>query len=491
MRLRVRAAIAACSASMLMAGSPAHAQNAAPPVSGAGALTVSASVRGRVYAWNWFGENPGGDYTYPAALVRLAVAQPGTSFEWRVEAGVPVIGGLPGDAVLPPPQGQMGLGGSYVAANDNATSAAGIFPKQAFLRWKALAGVLGQSLTIGRIEFDDGSEVIPADATLAALKRDRISQRLLGGFGFSDVGRSIDGALYSRTASRLTMTGLAGRPTQGVFDANGWPELKVALFYGALTRQIGSDRSPGEWRAFGLGYDDYRPVIKTDNRPLAQRAGDTGSVILGAYGGHYIQLAATPAGTVDLLGWGVVQTGSWGALDHRAGAFALEGGWRPAALVRYGAWLRGGHNFGSGDDDPGDATHHTFFQALPTPRPYARLPFFNMMNNRDSFAEAIARPTRRLTLRSDLHALRLADPADFWYSGGGAFEPETFGYTGRPSNNETSLASLWDISGDYTVNRHVAVAAYYGHASRRAVPSSIYPDGGNLHFGYLETLIRF
>ena len=125
-------------------------------------------MRGRIYAWNWFGDNPGGDYTYPAALVRLAVAQPGTLFEWRVEAAVAAIAGLSGDAVLPAPRGQLGLGGSYVAANDNATSAAAIFPKQAFLRWKSLAGVPGQSLTIGRLEFDDGSEVIPTDPALAA-----------------------------------------------------------------------------------------------------------------------------------------------------------------------------------------------------------------------------------------------------------------------------------------------------------------------------------
>jgi hypothetical protein len=491
MRSPVRAAIAACCASCtsLFAASPVHAQT--PPPTTASALSVSGSIRGRIYAWNWFGQNPGGDYVYPAALVRLALARPGNSFEWRVEAAIPAMAGLPDAAVLPPPQGQLGLGGAYFAANDNATSTAGIFPKQAFVRWKTLAGVPGQSLTIGRVEFDDGAEVIPANATLGALKRDRISQRLLGGFGFSDVGRSIDGALYSRTAAKLTVTALAGRPTRGVFDVNGWPELKVALFYGAVTRQIGSDRNPGEWRAFGLGYDDYRSAVKTDNRPLATRTADTKSVIVGTYGGHYLQIAGTPAGPVDLLAWGAVQTGSWGALTQRGDAFALEGGWRPAALGRYGIWLRGGYDYGSGDDDPGDATHRTFFQVLPTPRPYARLPFFNMMNDRDLFGEAIARPTRRLMLRSDLHALRLARSSDLWYSGGGAFEPETFGYTGRPSNGATPLAGLWDISGDYTVNRHVGVTIYYGHATSRAVPEAIYAGGGNLHFAYLETLLRF
>jgi Alginate export len=490
MRSRAWTTIAAGCVSVLIASSSAGAQTAAAQPDAPGALTVSGSVRGRIYAWHWFGETSGGDYAYPAALLRVAVAQPRPTFEWRVEAAVPLIGGLPHDAVLPAPRGQLGLGGSYFAANDNAVNAAGIFPKQAFFRWNRLAGVSNQSLTIGRIEFDEGSEVVPASTTLAALKRDRISQRLLGGFGFSDVGRSIDGALYSRTASQLTITALAGRPTRGVFDVNGWPELNIALFYGALTRQIGSDRNPGEWRAFALGYDDYRSAVKTDNRPLAMRAGDTKSVSVGTYGGHYLQIAATPAGPVDLLAWGAVQTGSWGALAQRAGAFALEAGWRPAALAPYGVWLRAGHDVGSGDHDPGDHRHGTFFQVLPTPRPYARLPFFNMMNTRDSFVEAIARPLGRLMVRSDLHALRLAQATDLWYSGGGAFEPETFGYTGRPSSGQTALAGLWDISGDCILSRHVAATIYYGHGSSRAVPDTIY-GGGNLQFAYLEITLRF
>src|SRR5581483_2141275 len=168
-----------------------------------------------------------------------------------------------------------------------------------------------------------------------------------------------------------------------------------------------------------------------------------------------------------------------------------EGGWRPAALVRYGVWLRAGYDSGSGDDDPADGTHHTFFQVLPTPRPYARTPFFNMMNLRDAFVEAIARPAPPLLVRADVHGLQLAEPGDLWYSGGGAFEPDTFGYAGRPSNGHTALADLWDVSGEYTVNRRLAVTLYYGHASSRAVPRSIFAGGGDLHFAYLETLVRF
>ena len=54
-----------------------------------------------------------------------------------------------------------------------------------------------------------------------------------------------------------------------------------------------------------------------------------------------------------------------------------------------------------------------------------------MMNNRDVFGELQLRPSKKITVRSDIHSLRLANRNDLWYSGGGAFQPWTFGYTGR------------------------------------------------------------
>jgi hypothetical protein len=458
-----------------------------------GDITVSGSVRARSYSWDWFGGSANGDYTYPAALVRLGLSKSHTRYDWQAEFAIPVVLNLPTTAIAPAPQGQLGLGAAYFAANDdNASNAAALFLKQGFVRLKNLGGVAGQSLKIGRIDFNDGTEVTPKDATLAALKRDRISQRLLGNFGFSDVQRSFDGAQYGLTGTRLDLTGLVGRPTQGVFQVNGWPELDINVFYGALTGQIGGDRHPGEWRVFGLGYDDYRDgAVKTDNRSAAMRSADTESIAVGTYGGHYLQVVATSAGPLDFLAWGAAQTGAWGVLTQRAGALAVEIGWQLAALERLKPWVRAGYNYGSGDHDPGDDTHGTFFQVLPTARIYARLPFFNMMNSRDAFGELILRPAKSLTVRTDVHALQLADRNDLWYSGGGAFQPETFGYTGRPANGRSDLATLYDVSGDFAVNSHLALGVYYGRAVGQAVTQAIYAAGDNLHLGYAELLLRF
>ena len=73
-----------------------------------------------------------------------------------------------------------------------------------------------------------------------------------------------------------------------------------------------------------------------------------------------------------------MQNGYWDSLAQRSGAFAAEAGWQPPGLERIKPWLRVGYDYGSGDKGPNDATHGTFFQVLPSPRVYARFPFFNM-----------------------------------------------------------------------------------------------------------------
>ena len=111
-----------------------------------GDVEVAGSIRARSYSWDWFGSNAAGDYTYPASLMRLGMSQTHTSNDWQVEFALPIVVKLPTTAVMAAPQGQLGLGGAYFAANDNTASSAALFLKQGFFRWKSIAGVPGQSL---------------------------------------------------------------------------------------------------------------------------------------------------------------------------------------------------------------------------------------------------------------------------------------------------------------------------------------------------------
>ena len=465
----------------------AQNQPSSKPITFAG-IHFSGSLRVRPEAWDWFDTSAAEpNYAYFASLLRLSLSQERPKWDWQAEFAQPLLLGLPEDSIAPPPQGQLGLGANYFAANANST-AAHFFAKQGFVRFKGIFGDKASSFRFGRFEFVDGAEVVPKDTTLAVLKRDRIAHRLVGNFGFSHVGRSFDGIQYVRGTPGMNFTLLAARATQGVFQVNAWGELDTDILYGALTRST-STKSPGEWRLFALNYHDGRPILKTDNRPVAARTADHDNIRVTSLGGNYLQTLNTGWGTTDLLFWGAWQFGSWGVLEQRAGAVAIEGGIQPALKLK--PWFRAGYFYSTGDDNPNDGQHGTFFQVLPTPRIYARFPFYNLMNNQDAFAEVTLRPHPKWTIRSDAHFLRLSNRHDMWYSGGGAFQPGTFGFAGRPSNGVQSLANVYDVSADYQISPHLTLTGYYAGATGRAVIQKTYPSGGTGQFGYAEVNWKF
>lgn len=466
---------------------------AAPPIRWHG-LTISGNGRLRAHGWNSFDDGSGrGSYGFVESIFRLGIGQTRKRFQWQVELAQPSLLGLPNDAILPGTPGQLGLGASYFAANDASRAAASLFPSKAFVRFTALGGKAANQLTAGRFEFIDGTETRPANATLAWLKQERIAHRLIGNFAFSLTGRSADGASLSLNRGKANFTFAAARPTRGVFQVDGLGDLDVAWEYGAMTVPTGSGKSSGDLRIFGLGYQDVRAVTKTDNRGLAVRGGADrfANINIGTVGMHYLhQLDAGASGTFDWLVWGAAQFGQWGVQQHRAGALALEAGWQPHATA-WKPWFRIGYAYGSGDGNPNDTRHNSFFQVLPTPRIYARFPFYNMENSNDASAMLVLRPSLKVTLRTDVRALRLSSRHDLWYQGGGAFQPRSFGFVGRASGGLRGLANLWDASADYRASAHWGIGLYYGHAWGKGVLHSIYPRHPNGDFGYAELLYRF
>ncbi len=456
-----------------------------------GSVTFSGSLRARAENWNWFETTAAdGSYTFGALLLRLALSQQKEKFDWQIEGAFPLLIELPKNAIAPAPQGQLGLGASYFAANGQQDASAIL--KQAFVRFKGLGGDGPSSLRLGRFEFAEGAETSPADATLQTLKRDHIAQRLIGTFGFSHVGRSFDGVQYVRNTKASNLTLVAARPTEGVFQLRSLYELDIDFYYGAFTRQLSGKRANGEARVFTVHYHDGRRVAKTDNRPVAIRQADTDKIRLTTIGGHYLGALKAGAGTADLLLWGVGQFGDWGALDHHAGAIAVEAGYQFNA--KWKPWLRAGYFRSSGDSNPNDGDHTTFFQMLPTPRIYARFPFYNLMNNEDGFVQLRLKPQAKLSLRSDARYLRLSNENDLWYVGGGAFQKGTFGYLGRPSGGKKSLGLLLDLSVDYHLTQTTSLTLYLSGVRGGEVPASLYPQGGPrpaARFFYFELTQRF
>ena len=458
-----------------------------------GSAVFSGSVRSRVENWGWF--QPASTaydtgYTFSGSTIRFGLSRTTKTFDWNLELEAPVLLHLPDNAVAPGAAGQLGQGATYYVANSRSSNAAMIFPKQVFVRWKPLS-LPGASLRLGRFEFQDGSEVAAKDPTVAVVKRDRIVQRLLGPFVFTHVMRSFDGFhfIYDKPKTNFTLIGAV--PTRGVFQVDGWGWMKVAFVYGSATRQVQTKSTSGEWRAFSLYYDDWRHIPKADNRPAAVRTADLANIRIATWGAHWVQATKLSAGTLDLMGEFALQHGRWGRQQHRAGMVDVEAGFQPKVLSRLKPWFRAGYYYGSGDDNPSDNKHQTFFQVLPTARPYARFPFFDMENNVDRFAMLTLRPHPRFTFKTEAHSLGLASGRDLWYAGGGAFQPWTFGYQSRAGNGSKALANLFDANVDVVVNPHLTISPYIGYASGKSVIQSIYPRGKNGHLAYLEMTYRF
>ena len=492
--LRLLAAMVVFASASMLAQQPAtpdEKKDPTPSTYKLGPLDFNVNWRTRTEGWDWFkGTSGHGNYTLGDSLLRIAIGQHHERFDWFLEGAQVAIVGLPNMAVVPAPQGQLGLGGTYYAANSDHTNNVGGFLKQGYLNLKDF----GANLKIGRFEYFDGNEVKPKDPTLATLIQTRIAQRLIANFGFSAVQRSFDGVQVSSNLGHDNLTLVAVRPTEGVFQVDGMGELDVDTYYGAFTMPVESAHGAGQLRVFGLGYIDHRTrTLKTDNRSASARAADLDKIEIATYGADYVHVFNTSSsGKFDVLGWFALQGGSWGQLTQRASAFVGEVGWQPPTQTLK-PWISAGYSYGSGDGNNADSRHGTFFQVLTTPRQYARFPFYNMMNNEDFYGTLNLRPTSKLALRSELHALRLANAKDLWYLGGGAFQESTFGYQGRPNLGGASrgLANVWDISADYQLTHMFAATVYYGKAWGKSVIANIYPRDPNGQLLFLETNLHF
>ncbi|MBB6142219.1 hypothetical protein HNQ77_000157 [Silvibacterium bohemicum] len=478
-----------CSASLLRAQTapvpspnPSSSPNPHP-------IVFNVYDRSRSVAWDFFAAPPYTEtYGYGESLLRLSVSQKLPQWDWLAELTTAAMIDLPTQSVSKvTAQGQLGLGGTYYASNGNNDYPAAAFFKQGYLR-RDFDGS-DKNVRIGRFEFFEGLETQPKNATIAWLQPNRVSQRLISNFGFTVAQRSFDGVDGHYGSGTWDITGMAARATQGVFNMNGNPELNVDVQYLAFTKSELNQHVL--WRVFGIGYHDGRTgVVKTDNRPLAVRQADHKNIRLGTYGGDVITSIPAGPGNFDFLAWAVLQNGNWGVQSDFGGAAAVEGGYQYKGGLG-NPWFRSGWFRSTGDNNPNDNEHHTFSQLLPTPRNYARFPFYNLMNSTDDFIQVIDNPIKRVAVRSDLHWLQLTSGKDLWYQGGGAFDNKVFGFTGRPANGHSSFSSLADVSADWTVTKTVSLNFYYAYAWGKSAISAIYPTDHDAQFGYAEFLFRW
>ncbi len=446
--------------------------------------------------WKWFSPKKQAadqnryDFFFTRSRLNLDLT---TDQHWKAFAQLQDVHmwGLPAESISSPPAGPLGGGAIYFAhgrQKDYHSTAI----RQAYIENNELF-LKGFSFKLGRFDYTDGMEVAyGGNKKLSWIKRMRVAERLIGPFIWSSFWRSFDGIEFSMDTASFDLTGMATHPTQGGFE-NDTQTTIHDIDLAALTWTLKYDTvlKDNEARLFYIYYQDKRDVPKPDNT-ISGTDLNSGSIIIHTMGAHLLGMHPAFMGTIDWLLWGAFQTGRWGRLDHRAWACSVEFGYQ-FNHTRWNPWIRAGYTVGSGDVDPDDAWHDTFYQLMPTSRKYALFPFYNMMNSEDMFIQAILKPSTKTAIRTDLHRLRLKDGTDRWYMGAGPTleSGKIFGYIGLPSFGDRDLGILADITMVYHLSSHLWFTAYYGHVFGQEVIENIYPRDKDADYAYLEMGLKF
>lgn len=391
----------------------------------------------RVESWRFFDPPPSGgnpDYTFLGNRLQVEVRRTSRRLDMTLTAQHVGFLGLPDDASGP---GPLGTGALYFAQGDGTAH-----PQQLYLRYanvRVRNVVPGLEVQVGRMAYASGAEAPSGIAKIEAVKRQRLDARLVGEFEWSLYQRGYDGVRVDWIRPVYRLTGMALMPTQGGFARLANPTMTDVRVFGATLSATGARPGGGtQVQGFVLRYDDSRPVSgRPDNSGRPASAVDVGVT---TFGGVALGAYPTASGVADLMFWGAVQRGRWYDDDHKAYALAVEAGhqWPD---VTWAPWLRGGLFIASGDNDPDDDTHGTFFPMLPTIRRFSQTTMYSTMNLHEFFGQVLLRPRPALGLRLDVHHVRLATSEDRWYAGSGATLTSGggFGYAGRPSRGGRTL----------------------------------------------------
>lgn len=388
----------------------------------------------RAEAWSFFEPRDGGGtpaYAFVGNRATLGVCVAGARIDLHGAFQYAQLIGLPAGAWGP---GPLGPGALFFDAA-RAPQAYQLYFHAMSARVRQI--VPGLAIEAGRMEYESDEGTGEAG-------------RLIGGAGWTIFGRASDGvrADYERPGWSAHAAFLM--PTQGAFEESANPTItRVQL-------------TAASWAARGVRIFAHR---YRDTRLVAERPDNTGrredrvDIDVQTFGA----LLSGSVGRLDAHLWGAVQRGDWYGDAHRGFSIVAEAryGW-PAARGRPS--VSAGFVHASGDSDPRDAAHGTFFPMVPTTRPDLFGATYAQMNLRDLHAGIELQPWAGLSLAASVRHLSLASHLDRWYSGTGATASRGggFGYSARPSALSTDLGTALQLSARAGIGRYWTVGASAG-----------------------------
>ncbi len=484
--------------------SRAAAENTFSLPEGWGEIGWEGENRSRYYGVDYFSADQDNDYAFGSNQLKIGADWDHPLFDLAAAVQYTQLIGLPEST-------SSGAGaGSLYFANTRTDDPGSVYLKYLHLDTKEI-GDTGLTFSGGRFDFESGNgyrtgtgKGLEAGDPHAReskqvrwLKSQRIGERLIGGFGWSEFQRSFDGVAASWDTEPLHVRTAVFHPTQGGFEERAGSTMNgIDVVATELTLKKDVWGRGTEFQLLHYYYGDSRALLSTTGRPdntgRAVLAGEESDIGIHTIGGHAATAFRLAEGVLaDGFVWGVHQSGSWFEEDVDAWAVAVEGGvqfdgcpWEP--------WIRGGWNAGSGDSDPRDGDHETFFQMVPTARLYSWSILYNLMNTEDAFVMLLLRPVKPLNIRMDVHFVRLAESADRWYLGSGAGESSRdIGFAVRPSNGSRDLGTLWDAQATWQFEELFSLTGYFGHFFGGDVVESLFPEQSDSNFGFLELDAKF
>ena len=358
-----------------------------------------------------------------------------------------------------PENGASGPGSIYFNASDTGTDPGNFQIVEAFLNLKNLNGFYFKG---GRIPIKEGAEVLYKDSPkMNWIIKNRLSERLVGDFEWTDLGRRYDGLNAGYNNEMFDVDLFGAYPTYGAFDIDDgyWNDLDRVFVAGAtFTLKKDTLIRDTQIKFFDYFYFDDRESAKTI-------AGD--DLEINTIGASLVGVYRAGPGEFDLLLWVGYQFGNFGPLDQNAFAFIAEAGYQFKEIA-WKPWLRSGIAYASGDDDPDDGDYGTFFNYLPTNHKYYGYVDANAFSNLiDLYFQFLLSPHSRLNFAVDGHWFWLVSDKEFQIGGSGAFNDNIFGYVYRRpaegNNIDRNIGGELDLTAVLKVLDYLDLQLGYSH----------------------------
>ncbi len=420
--------------------------------------------------------------TYDFFLIR---ARAYINFEWE-NLSVYVMGqGV--KAFNLPENAAFGPGMTYYDASDQKTSPGNFQFVEAYIHLKNLKGFF---LKGGRIGFKDGGQVLYSDARkLNWIINERLSERLIGNWDWTLVGRRFDGGSAGYENNDFNFNVMGAKVTYGGFDIDDglWKDLDdVVVLGGAFTLKKDVLLPNTQLQIFNYYYfDDRAPARNLAGGNL--NINTTGMSMAGAY-------RAGP-GELDAMLWFAFQLGDFGARDQRAFAFIAEGGYQ-FTETPWSPWIRAGLAYASGDGNPDDSDSGTFFNMVPTNHKwygYADASAFS--NLIDIYTQLFLKPHNRVNFNLAGHLFWLASDDEVWMGGSGPFNDAAFGYQFRNPQEGNDIESFLGGEIDITLSlkalNHLDFQIGYSHFFGGGGVEAVYNGEDQLDWFYAQAMFAF